>query len=238
MSDSYLEREVHAEIARLARELHEHEHAKLTVDGLLLAVTRRAVDILPDVHHAGVTLVEGGGPPRFTAATEPIAGRLGELQAAHGEGPSLEVIAEHHTIKVKDYGSEARWPHFVKDLLEHSPVRSSLSVELYTEESALGVLTLYSQHTEAFTERLEDLALALGAHAAIALSDARRSDQFHHGLASRDIIGQAKGMIMERYHIGAAKAFGLLTRLSQEANTPLADVARRLVEREFPGERR
>ena len=78
------------------------------------------------------------------------------------------------------------------------------------------------------------MAVALGAHAAIALSAARRSEQFHSALFTRDAIGQAKGIIMERYKIGADAAFELLTRLSQDSNTPLAQIAQELIEADFP----
>ncbi|MCK5755047.1 MAG: ANTAR domain-containing protein, partial [Mycobacterium sp.] len=78
------------------------------------------------------------------------------------------------------------------------------------------------------------MAVALGAHAAIALSAARRSEQFHSALYTRDVIGQAKGIIMERYRIGSGAAFELLTRLSQDTNTPLAQIAHELVQADFP----
>jgi hypothetical protein len=50
-------------------------------------------------------------------------------------------------------------------------------------------------------------------------------------LASRDVIGQAKGMIMERLSVDAVGAFQMLTRLSQQTNTPVAVVATHIVAR-------
>lgn len=58
----------------------------------------------------------------------------------------------------------------------------------------------------------------------------RRDQEFRTALASRDIIGQAKGMVMERFTIDASQAFELLKRLSQTSNTPVVEVARQLVE--------
>ncbi|MCV7022521.1 ANTAR domain-containing protein [Mycolicibacterium novocastrense] len=86
----------------------------------------------------------------------------------------------------------------------------------------------------AFTPQLEDLALAVAAHAAIGLATARRDDQFQTALASRDIIGQAKGMIMERFGVDAPAAFNLLVSLSQEKNTPLHLIAAQLVDAARP----
>lgn len=89
----------------------------------------------------------------------------------------MESIWEHHTVRVDDYESEARWPDFVAALVAQGPVRSSLSIQLYTNESELGALNLYSERPGAFTEQIEDLSVALAAHAAIGLSSARRGDQ-------------------------------------------------------------
>ena len=234
MSDSYTERDIHAQIARLARDLHSYEHSGKTIDTLLLAVTRQAVGMLDEVDHAGVTLVDRRGRVHSTAATGPIPTRIDELQDTHQQGPCLQTIREHMTIRVKDFGSEERWPSFVEDLLAQTPVRSSLSVLLYTEYSKLGALNLYAEEAGVFDDSIEDRTAALGAHAAIALSAARRSEQFHSALFTRDAIGQAKGIIMERYKIGAGPAFELLTRLSQDSNTPLAQIAQELIEADFP----
>jgi AmiR/NasT family two-component response regulator len=60
----------------------------------------------------------------------------------------------------------------------------------------------------------------------------RRQDQFRSALASRDMIGQAKGVIMERFNLDAVEAFDLLTRLSRQSNIKLTDIARALIESE------
>ena len=169
-----------------------------------------------------------------TAATGPVPTRIDELQGTHQQGPCLQTIREHTTVRVKDFGSETRWPSFVEDLIVQTPVRSALSVLLYTEDSELGALNLYAEEAGVFDDSVEDMAVALGAHAAIALSAAGRSEQFHSALFTRDVIGQAKGIIMERYRIGAGAAFELLTRLSQDTNTPLAQIAQELVQADFP----
>lgn len=93
---------------------------------------------------------------------------------------------------------------------------------------------LYSERARTFTPALEDLALAVAAHAAIGLATARRDDQFRTALASRDIIGQAKGVIMERFDVDASDAYALLVRLSQEKSAPLHTIAVQLVHRDHP----
>ncbi|ORA25358.1 hypothetical protein BST12_03495 [Mycobacterium angelicum] len=78
------------------------------------------------------------------------------------------------------------------------------------------------------------MKLAFATHAALAWNISRRDDQFRSALASRAIIGQAKGMLMERFGIDAVAAFYLLKRLSQESNTPVVDISHRLVNVERP----
>lgn len=75
----------------------------------------------------------------------------------------------------------------------------------------------------------------LATHAALAWHMVRRDEQFRSALASRDVIGQAKGMLMERFDLDAVRAFELLKRLSQNMNTPLADVAQQVVGRREVG---
>lgn len=238
VAESHDERDVHAEIARLARGLHGYEHTDLTVDALLLEVTERAVAVLPGVDHAGVTLVDRRGQLQSTAATGPIPKEIDALQERLRQGPCLEAIWQHQTVRVDDFSVEERWPELAAAVVADTPVRSSLSVQLYTDDTELGALNMYSERTEMVTHGLEDMALALGAHAAIALSGARRSDQFRSALASRDLIGQAKGVIMERFTVNAVAAFRLLTKLSQDRNEALVSVARQLLEKDFPPEPR
>ncbi|MGE2719223.1 GAF and ANTAR domain-containing protein [Mycolicibacterium celeriflavum] len=226
---------LHDEIARLARSLHSQKGADMSVDNLVDEVTATAVRILPNVHHAGISLVDPKSRRvRSVAATGPVPKELDNLQEELQQGPCVDAIHDHVTVRVDDFETEDRWSEFMRRALEMTPVRSSLSIQLYTHESEIGALSLYSERARAFTAQLEDLALAVAAHAAIGLATARRDDQFRTALASRDIIGQAKGMIMERFDVDAADAFNLLVRLSQEKNTPLHDIAVQLVKREHP----
>ena len=140
----------------------------------------------------------------------------------------------HRSVRVDDVVVEDRWPMFIAATREQTSVRSSLSIQLYVETDDQGALNLYSTKPNTFSDELVTQALALGAHAAVGLSEVRRSEQFKAALSSRDIIGQAKGMIMERYKIDEHQAFGLLKRLSQDHNIPLADIARQLVAAESP----
>ena len=104
--------------------------------------------------------------------------------------------------------------------------------QLFADHHHMGALNFYAEQARAFDEEAVEMGLILATHAAVAWNMVQRDEQFRSALASRDIIGQAKGMIMERFRIDAVQAFELLKRLSQSSNTALVVVARQLVESE------
>jgi GAF domain-containing protein len=240
MSDDLLKgvQDVHRAIAELSRSLHHvMDDQTLTPDDVLQEVTSSAVRFLPAVDHAGVSLVTRAGGRKgveSVAATGDAPKMIDAFQADLGEGPSLQAVYEHQTIRVDDYETDTRWPQFARTVVERSSVRSSLSIQLFTDERELGSLNLYCDNAGGFDADTVEQALVLAAHAAVGLSGARRSEHFRSALASRDIIGQAKGMLMERYSINALQAFRLLRKLSQESNVPVAELARQLVAADHP----
>lgn len=221
---------VYAQLSELARDLQSQQSFDLDSERLLRAVTDLAVKCLPGVTHAGATLVVNRRRRTLEslAATGPVPRTLDRLQDENQQGPCLESLWNQYTVRVDDYQREQRWPKFTADLLKQTPVRSSLSIQLYTNENELGTLNLYSEQPGAFTPAVEEMALALAAQAAVGLAGARSSDEMRSALASRDIIGQAKGIIMESCKVNSGEAFILLTKLSQESNTPIYEVARKL----------
>jgi len=98
----------------------------------------------------------------------------------------------------------------------------------------MGALNFYAENPHAFSDDSVELGAVFANHIALAWSMMRRHDQFRSALASRDIIGQAKGVIMERFNLDAVEAFDLLARLSQQSNTKLFDIARALIDTEHP----
>lgn len=223
--------DIYAKLGQLARSIQSQQSRDLDTDVLLRELTEMATQILPGVQHAGVTLVVNRRRKTVesVAATGDIPRLLDKLQEELQQGPCLDNLWNQITVRVDDYEDEKRWPEFVAALLAQTPVRSSLSIKIFTNENELGTLNLYSETPGAITEQSEDVAAALAAQAAIGLANARTSDELRSALASRDIIGQAKGIVMERFKIRSTEAFTLLTKLSQESNTPLYEVARKLV---------
>jgi AmiR/NasT family two-component response regulator len=93
----------------------------------------------------------------------------------------------------------------------------------------MGALNVYAERPHAFGPDTRTIGMIFAAHSSVAWNAARRDEQFKKALSSRDTIGQAKGMIMERYGVDAVQAFAVLRKLSQDANVPLVQIATELV---------
>lgn len=120
-------------------------------------------------------------------------------------------------IKIDDAAAgDDRWPEFCRDAVSETPIRSSLSFQLYADNHTMGALNFYAEQRHSFDDDAIELGLMAATHVAVAWNMVRRDLQFRSALESRD-IGQAKGMIMERFKIDAVQAFELLKRLSQNS---------------------
>lgn len=224
-------------MAELARELHAvPESAPDALETVLVAVTAGALDNVAGTDHAGVLLVDATRRTLTTVApTDDIMVTLDRLQQETGEGPCLaaasEATASDDTVVwVDDIANDPRWPRLSRRLVDETPARSSMSFRLFTHQGTLGALNLFSDTANAFDEDSREIGRVFATHAALAMFRTRQQGEFRSALASRDTIGQAKGMIMERFGVDAMQAFALLRKLSQDGNAPLAEVARRLVD--------
>ncbi|MCW4355502.1 GAF and ANTAR domain-containing protein [Hoyosella sp. YIM 151337] len=224
MSDS---RDIHLRLADLARDMHGGSSADL--DAVLAQTTEAALRLVPGADHVGITLITGRREIQSMAPTDGDASLLDAIQRRHGEGPCLSSAWKQHMIRCDDYSVEERWPIFTATAMRETPVRSSLCFQLFTQNQLLGALNVHSDEPDVFSDDSEEIGLILATHAAIALGTARRDKQFRSALATRDVIGQAKGILMERYKISATEAFNLLVKLSQETNTQVSAVAEEFV---------
>ena len=140
----------------------------------------------------------------------------------------MQAALDDIVVRTDDFRNEPRWPKYSPAALEHG-VRSGLSFKLYTANRTAGALNLFSFHPNVWTARAETTGLVLAAHAAAAILASRQSEELESAVASRDRIGQAKGIIMERFKVDDVQAFALLRKLSQDSNTKLADIAEQVI---------
>lgn len=184
--------------------------------------------------YAGITLAETSKSVSSVAATHRYPMVLDAIQNRYGEGPCLAAAWEHHIMHIADLNAEQRWLRYRRYAIEQTPIRAILSFELFVNGGSMAALNFYADRPHAFDEESVELGTVYATHIALAWSMMRRQDQFRSALASRDVIGQAKGVVMERFNLDAVEAFELLTRLSQQSNTRLVDIAAALIDSEHP----
>ncbi|OZF57686.1 hypothetical protein CH293_02950 [Rhodococcus sp. 14-2470-1b] len=217
----------------LTRAIAEATRAFFTPTSLedtLRGVTESARSLIPAVDCADILIVRGPKKYQSHAATSELPVRLDAIQERVGEGPCVDAARNEEFVRCNDFRSDPRWPVFGPAAVD-AGVLSSMSFRLYTENETIGALNLFALTENAFSDEDEELGTVLAIHAAVALYAANKTEQFKSGLASRDTIGQAKGMLMERYGIDAVQAFDLISRLSQNENIPVAALAAELVAR-------
>ncbi|TCM48900.1 GAF domain-containing protein [Kribbella sp. VKM Ac-2568] len=210
--------------ARLAVELHEETGLTETVE----AVVQFALQAV-SCTHAGVALAQRGRHFETIAVTDPLVEQSDQLQLDCGEGPSLAVLANRDTVVIADTESDDRWPVWGPKAAALG-LRSVLTVRLHTSGSTLGVLQLFNTEPHAFDADDDAVAHILARHASVALSNARQEASLWHAIDARKLIGQAQGILMERFGIDGDQAFAVLRRYSQDNNIKLRDVAQRLIE--------
>jgi GAF domain-containing protein len=211
-----------AELARTAA-------APRSVDEVLSDVTATATELIAGTDSAGVLLVGKGGKFESLAGTNDLPHRLDELQMMFNEGPCVEAALDELIVRTDDFRAEERWPKYSAAAVEIG-VMSGLSFKLYTADRTAGALNLFAFEPNAFTAEDETTGVVLAAHAAAAILAGRHGEQLESALSTRDRIGQAKGIIMERFGVDDVQAFEMLRKLSQDGNTRLIDVAQRVIE--------
>jgi GAF domain-containing protein len=211
-----------------------------TIDTTIKLVATLAVRTIPGTSGAGVTLLDGRGK-RTTAASDPLVEQADELQYQFDSGPCLTAWRDQVSVRVDDIDSETRWPQWTAAVAGLG-VRAVVSAPLLaqdattTQGAGLGAIKVYSSQPNAYDRRAEQLLELFARQAAIllantqTLSDARRlSAELTQALDNRDIIGQAKGVLIAQGADDEQSAFQMLVSASQRSNTRLHDLARQLV---------
>ena len=220
----------------MAPDLNPREFAELasalqkapTPDRTAEQVISYAVQQL-DVDHAGITLIRRGGRLETIAATDPLVEKLDALQSELGDGISRDYSWRGEALVVVDLGSDPRWPRWGSKAAELG-VACLLAAEFTNaDDGRAGSINLYWRRPRCF--RADDIAFAhiFARHAAVALEHSLELAGLNVALDGRKLIGQAQGILMERYGLDEARAFEVLRRYSQGHNLKLRQVAEYLV---------
>ena len=199
------------------------------VDEVLAGVTAATIEMIPSTDTCGVLLIGKGGKFESLFGTSDLVYKVDALQEHYGEGPCISAAVDELIVRTDDFAAEQRWPNY-SPAVAGLGVHSGLSFKLYTGDSTAGALNLFSLRPNAFNGESEAIGAVLAAHAASAIVASRHGEQLQAALNTRDTIGQAKGVIMERFNVDAVRAFEMLRELSQTTNTRLIDIAQRVID--------
>jgi transcriptional regulator with GAF, ATPase, and Fis domain len=224
-------------IGSVARELLAEPDVQQTLQRAVeLAAEHLTSGDLNGEVYASVSLVRERRQIETAASSDERATRADQLQYQLKQGPCLDAIWERETFQIDDLTTDERYPEWSRRVVRDTGIRSSLSFQLFTSGDSLGALNLYSPEAGGFDAEDRAEGLMFAAHAAVALKSAQTEEQLRSAIASRTVLGQAQGILMERYKISPEKSFEVLRRVSQDSNVKVRDVAQRLVETgETPG---
>lgn len=206
-----------------------------SVQSALDLICRLAHATLPSTTGAGVTLIRGG--KRWTAAhSDEVVRKADDLQYDLEEGPCLSAWKDRTVYIIESMETEKRWPKWCPAAAGMG-MASSLSVPLIARDQVFGATKVYSDQPSSYGEEEARILAMFAEQAAFLLANVQAyneardlNEQLKEALKNRDIIAQAKGILMQRENIDDERAFGVLREISQRRNEKVRDVALKLVE--------
>jgi GAF domain-containing protein len=214
---------------RLVAEAVREMAAEPTVSSTLERAVQMCVEAVAHCDMVGISVIEDRRVRTVAASGERLQ-RIDQLQFELEQGPCYEALKSHAVVTVNDLATDARWPAFGPRLAEETGLRSSLSYRLYTDGESLGSLNLYAYDTNAFTTQDVIEGQVVAAHASAALAAAIHDAHLQRAIRTRTVIGQATGILIERFGVAPDQAFAILRRISQNHNVKVAALAQQLVD--------
>jgi hypothetical protein len=200
------------------------------IGATLRGVTAACAELITGADCADILVIAGPNEYDSLAPTSDLPPSLDDAQLQFGKGPCISAATGETVVRCDDLREDARWPRFAKAAVAVG-IHSVLSFQLLTHDDRVSALNIFGLEPNCFAPDDETVRAMFATHAALALIADDKQGQFESALASRDLIGQAKGRIMERFDVDAVRAFELLRTLSQTSNTRLAEVAGQVVSR-------
>ncbi len=197
------------------------------LEATLSRITEAAVEIVPGVAMASITIRHGDGRLETFAPTDDVLLELDSRQYELQQGPCYESATDEAYVVSSNLAADPRWPDYTRSALT-AGVRAQAGVGLFDAQRFQGALNLYSPDVGVF-EDLEPLGALFSHQAAVAISYAREISDLRQAIATRHEIGAAVGVVMERYQLSEERAFAFLARLSQDRNVKLREIAREFV---------
>lgn len=212
-------------------ELARHVHASEDFPGSLARITATAEQAIGGCGAASISLLTRDGPITF-GATDALAEEGDQIQYEEGEGPCLDAAMEEQWIYTQDLAVDPRWPRSAARLSLQLGVQSMFSTRLTLDAApndTLGGLNMYATRPDAFSQQDQMLALLLSSLGAVVADAARQQENLRRAIESRQVIGEAVGILRAQNQVSSEQAFRMLSQASQRMNVKLRDVAERIV---------
>jgi len=191
-------------------------------------IVNAASDTVPGADYASITVRRRDGSLETVAATAQLVIEADELQYSLREGPCYQAVTVDQTSYARDLATDPNWPNFGPQAAEMG-LLSQMGVRLAEQSGSTTGLNLYSRSRKAF-EDSDGLPELFASHARVALGYASQLQTLNGAIGTREIIGKAIGIVMERYHLSSERAFEFLIRTSQNSNIKMRDVAAGVVD--------
>jgi hypothetical protein len=198
------------------------------LDQTLSRITTAAVEVLPEVTHASISVRYADGRLQTVAPTDPMLCEVDEAQYRYQEGPCFDALTRSAQVVAPHLATDDRFPRY-REVATAVGIRSQAGVRLFDTPKSQGALNLYSLNAGAF-EDLGSLTALFTHQSSMAIEYAQEVANLREAIATRKVIGQAVGIAMERYGFNDERAFAFLARLSQTQNVKLRVVAQAIVD--------
>jgi hypothetical protein len=197
------------------------------LDHTLGRITAAAVEVLPQVDYSSITIKHADGRLETAAPTADQLWDLDQAQYKLREGPCYEAAVDTAHIISPNLASDQRFPRYAAVAVA-AGIHAQAGISLFDAPKSSGALNLYSQKAGAF-EDLSSLSLLFAHQSAMAIEYAQEVHNLQEAVRTRGIIGEAVGILMERYKLTDQRAFAFLTRLSQDSNIKLRVIAQKII---------
>jgi GAF domain-containing protein len=222
------------ELLTTFRALAEVVYSGESYDSVYDALCRSAVEFVDGCDHASLML-RRNGRIQSVGASDEVARKIDKLEISLGEGPCLDAIDESEPDQhfCADLTEGSRWPTLATMILENTPIKGMAGFRIRQDGHKVGALNIFSDTPGALSDHSLDQAIMLTAFASVTLAALDRGEEattLRRGLESNREIGKAMGLLMAMHDISDDQAFQMLSKVSQEMNIKLAQVAAQVID--------
>ncbi len=208
-------------------ELAQRIHTSEDYENSLRRITETATEPIRGCDSASMSLLEKGAPVTH-AATDQAALDADQIQYDENEGPCLDAAMEHPWVYANNLAIDQRWHKSSRRIADEIGMQSLISCRLTLDAApnhALGGLNLYSRSVDAYTDEDQMMSILLASLGAVVVDASRQQAHLRAAIESRQVIGEAIGILRSQQNVSSEAAFQMLSNASQRMNVKLRELA-------------